>query len=67
MACQQHSADLIVVGSRGLGNIERMVLGSVSEFVANNAKCPVIIVRGSSDITKPKKVDTGINIEITEE
>jgi nucleotide-binding universal stress UspA family protein len=38
-------ADLIVVGSRGLGAWERLLLGSVSNAVAHHAKCSVEIVR----------------------
>jgi nucleotide-binding universal stress UspA family protein len=37
--------DAIVVGSRGLGFTRRLLLGSVSTFVARNAPCPVLIVR----------------------
>jgi nucleotide-binding universal stress UspA family protein len=38
-------ADLIVVGSRGLGTIKRLVLGSVSTAVSNRAPCSVLVVR----------------------
>lgn len=38
-------ADLIVVGSQGQGAIERFLLGSVSQTVAQNAHCSVEIVR----------------------
>jgi nucleotide-binding universal stress UspA family protein len=36
-------ADLLVVGSRGLHGIK--ALGSVSERVAHEAKCSVLVVR----------------------
>jgi nucleotide-binding universal stress UspA family protein len=39
-------ADLIVMGSRGLGTWNRLLLGSVSSAVVNHAKCSVEIVRG---------------------
>lgn len=37
-------ADLIVVGARGLGGVERL-LGSVSEEVLHAARCPVLIAK----------------------
>ncbi|MDP8924355.1 MAG: universal stress protein [Chloroflexota bacterium] len=40
------SADLIVLGSRGLGTLERLVMGSVSSAVVRQAPCSVLVVRG---------------------
>jgi nucleotide-binding universal stress UspA family protein len=37
-------ADLIVVGSRGLGRLGRLMLGSVSRDVVAGAPCPVMVV-----------------------
>lgn len=39
------AAELIVVGSRGHGAIERMLLGSVSAEVVDRAPCPVLVAR----------------------
>jgi nucleotide-binding universal stress UspA family protein len=40
------SAALLVVGSRGHGEFASILLGSVSEFLATHAHCPIVIVRG---------------------
>ncbi|WP_433258124.1 universal stress protein [Streptosporangium sp. CA-135522] len=38
------TADLVVVGSRGLGRLGAAVLGSVSHGVLHHARCPVAVV-----------------------
>ena len=43
---QKWAADLIVVGSHGRRGFKRFLLGSVSEAVAVNAHCSVVVVRG---------------------
>jgi nucleotide-binding universal stress UspA family protein len=37
----------IMMGSRGIGAVERMLIGSVSESVVRHAHCPVYVVRGN--------------------
>lgn len=37
--------DIIVMGSRGLGKIKSILMGSVSQYVLKYAHCPVLIVR----------------------
>lgn len=41
--------DMIVLGSRGLGGIRGMLLGSVSQKVAHHATSPVVIVPSPHD------------------
>ncbi|TPF03166.1 universal stress protein [Leuconostoc mesenteroides] len=40
------NADLIVIGATGLNAVERLVIGSVTEFVTRSAKVDVLVVRG---------------------
>ncbi|MGF1610696.1 MAG: universal stress protein [Kiloniellales bacterium] len=42
---KEKGAGLIVIGSRGLGDIEGYLLGSVSHKVTSLAACPVMVVR----------------------
>jgi nucleotide-binding universal stress UspA family protein len=39
------SADQVVVGSRGHGRAEDLLVGSVSQHLARHAPCPVVVVR----------------------
>lgn len=36
-------ADMIIMGSRGLGTIRRTILGSVSDYVVHHANVPVVV------------------------
>ena len=42
---EEVGADLVFVGSNGRTGVERMVLGSVSERVVREARCPVLVAR----------------------
>jgi nucleotide-binding universal stress UspA family protein len=42
---REQKADLLVLGNRGLGGFERMLLGSVSHHMTHRADCPVLVVR----------------------
>lgn len=40
-----HKMDLIIMGSRGLGNVQRLFLGSVSNNVVQHSKIPILIIK----------------------
>ncbi|SDH73972.1 MULTISPECIES: universal stress protein [Alteribacillus] len=42
---KRYETDLIITGATGLNAVERMLIGSVSEAIARQAKCDVMIVR----------------------
>lgn len=42
---KSEQVDLIVTGCRGLGRAKRLVFGSVSTAILNDATCPVLVVR----------------------
>ncbi|WP_145943754.1 universal stress protein [Corynebacterium glyciniphilum] len=48
-------ADIVVMGSRGLGGLSGLVLGSVSSAVVSHASSPVVVVRKDNDVTVNNK------------
>lgn len=42
---EEQNVDMIIVGSHGMGEFERLVIGSVSEKVVRHAKVQVLVVR----------------------
>lgn len=42
---EKHDIDLIILGSRGLGAVKRLFLGSVSNYIVQHAQCHVLIVK----------------------
>ncbi len=61
-AANAWGADLIVVGSRELRGIKRLLSGSVSETVANRAHCSVNIIRGHDTPAKGSLLPAGQNL-----
>lgn len=44
-------ADMIVVGSRGMGGFRGLLVGSVGVQVAGNSSCPTVVIRKAPDPT----------------
>lgn len=57
--CEELRPGLAIVGSRGLGPVRRMFVGSVSEGVVHHARCPVLVVRGGEECWPPERIVAG--------
>lgn len=56
---EELDAGLVVVGSRGLGAVKRLVVGSVAEGIVNLAPCPALVVRGGQGAWPPSRIVVG--------
>jgi len=45
MYAREHEIELIIAGSRGLGKVKNILLGSVSSNIVHHAECPVLIMK----------------------
>ncbi len=57
--CEELRPGLVVMGSRGLGPVRRMFVGSVSEGVVHHARCPILVVRGGEEAWPPERIVAG--------
>ena len=60
------SAEMIVMGSRGLGGLSGLVMGSVSAAVVSHADCPVVVVRKDNDVTETNKYGVVVGVDGSE-
>lgn len=42
---EEHKIDLIVIGTKGLSGIKKMLLGSTASGVVTYAHCPVMVIK----------------------
>ena len=42
--CENENADVLVIGRRGAGLVERMMIGSVADRLAHTAPCPLLVI-----------------------
>ena len=52
---ENHGADLMIVGSHGLGPVRRFLLGSVADRLIRTASCPVLLVPHESLRETPER------------
>lgn len=53
LVAESAMAQLVVVGDRGLGGFEGLLVGSVAPALAAHAHCPIVVVRGLGGGTPP--------------
>lgn len=47
---KKHQIDLIIVGATGLNAVERILIGSVTEYVTRTAECDVLVCRSKENL-----------------
>jgi nucleotide-binding universal stress UspA family protein len=57
--CKEIGADLLVVGSRGLGTVRRILMGSQSEEIVHHAQIPVLVLTGAENFWPPARIVIG--------
>lgn len=55
---EDHDIDLIMIGATGLNAVERIFIGSVSEYVIRHVGCDVLVVRTDLENKVPAKDHT---------
>src|SRR5829696_9435592 len=56
---EEIDAGLLIVGSRGLGTVQRILMGSQSEAIVHHAQVPVLVIRGAEDFWPPARIVVG--------
>ncbi|MFE7804505.1 universal stress protein [Streptomyces sp. NPDC057430] len=53
LTAQSYTAQLMVIGSRGLGSVAGLMAGSTALHLAAHSACPTLVVRNAGDPTGP--------------
>jgi len=56
---EEIGAGLLVVGSRGLGTVRRILMGSQSEEIVHHAQAPVLVLGGADGSWPPERILIG--------
>jgi nucleotide-binding universal stress UspA family protein len=61
-AARDLASDMIVTGSRGLGDLHRLLVGSVAHHVLLHSRCSVLIMRGNvhAEARQPARLPLGV-------
>lgn len=58
-----HDADLVVMGTKGVGGLEEVLIGSNTEKVVRYAKCPVITVKEKVNLNQIRNIVFASNLQ----
>src|SRR5215204_5693 len=56
---EEIGAGLLVVGSRGLGTVQRILMGSQSEEIVHHAQVPVLVLTDAENFWPPARIVVG--------
>lgn len=61
-AIADHSADMVIMGSKGVSGIDEVLIGSNTEKVVRHAKCPVITIKSDVKLESIKNIVLATNL-----
>lgn len=62
---ESQRAQVLVVGSRGMGGITGLLVGSVATALAARSVCPLVVVRGTRDVAEPDQRPVVVGVDGT--
>ncbi len=62
---ESRRAQLLVLGSRGLGGVSGLIVGSVAVALAAHAACPVVVVRGAELVAVSTQLPVVVGVDGT--